>query len=126
MIADTTFLSDWQHERQAGNFSGPAFAFLGAHRGEKILITVISIAEIALIFDSITAARVFVGNFRVFRLTPEVAWTAAEIDAELIARGARLGENDNWIAAFCRHYGQPLISRDQAFDRVQGLRRLRY
>ena len=40
--------------------------------------------------------------------------------------GSRLGENDNWLAAFCRCRGQPLISRDQAFDRVRGLRRLPY
>ena len=40
--------------------------------------------------------------------------------------GGRLGENDNWLAAFCRYYGQPLISRDGAFDRVPGLRRLPY
>jgi predicted nucleic acid-binding protein len=44
----------------------------------------------------------------------------------LMATGSRLGENDNWIAAFCRYYGQPLVSRDQAFDRVRGLRRLIY
>ena len=32
----------------------------------------------------------------------------------------------NWVAGFCRYYGQPVISRDRAFDRVQGLRRLTY
>jgi hypothetical protein len=26
------------------------------------------------------------------------------------------------IAGFCRYYGQPVISRDRAFDRVRGLR----
>jgi len=40
-----------------------------------------------------------------------------------IAAGVRPGENDNWIAGFCRYYGQPIISRDAAFDRVRGLRR---
>jgi predicted nucleic acid-binding protein len=38
----------------------------------------------------------------------------------------RLGENDNWIAGFCRYYAQPIVSRDGAFDRVRGLRRLDY
>jgi predicted nucleic acid-binding protein len=51
---------------------------------------------------------------------------AAAIDRELIRLGHRLGENDNWIAGFCRYYGQAVISRDAAFDRVRGLRRLDY
>ncbi len=49
---------------------------------------------------------------------------ASQIDRELIETGGRLGEDDNWIAAFCRYYGQPIISRDTAFDRVDRLRRL--
>lgn len=44
---------------------------------------------------------------------PQLAWREVSID-------------DNWIAAFCRYYGQPLISRERAFDRVRGLRRLTY
>lgn len=51
---------------------------------------------------------------------------SAEIDRELIARGRRLGENDNWIAGFARHYREPLISRDRGFDAVPGLRRMAY
>jgi predicted nucleic acid-binding protein len=65
-------------------------------------------------------------HYRILRLTPEIAYVAAQIDRELIDQGLRLGENDNWIADFCRYYGQPIISRDAAFDRVRGLRRLRY
>jgi predicted nucleic acid-binding protein len=45
-------------------------------------------------------------------------------DRSLMQQGLRLGENDNWIAGFCRYYGQPVISRDAAFERVAGLRRL--
>jgi predicted nucleic acid-binding protein len=62
----------------------------------------------------------------VLRLTPEIAYVAAAVDHELIQAGQRLGENDNWIAGFCRHYGQPVISRDRAFDRVRRLRRISY
>jgi predicted nucleic acid-binding protein len=40
--------------------------------------------------------------------------------------GRRLGENDNWIAGFCRYYGEPVISADVAFDRVPRLRRILY
>lgn len=45
MIADTTWLSDFQREREAGGARGRASAFLAAHRAEKILITVVSIGR---------------------------------------------------------------------------------
>jgi predicted nucleic acid-binding protein len=55
-----------------------------------------------------------------------IAEAAADVDRELMGIGHWLGENDNWIAGFCRYYRQPIISRDAAFDRVPGLRRLAY
>ncbi len=125
MIADTTFLSDFRAERER-EFMGPASSFLAGHRRQRLLITVISAGEIAVVFDSFAEARIFLEPYRILRLTPEIAYAAASIDQELIAEGGRLGENDNWIAGFCRYYGQPLISRDEAFDRVRGLRRLAY
>jgi predicted nucleic acid-binding protein len=125
MIADTTFLSDFHHEREAER-RGPASRFLAAHRSQSTLVTVVSVGEIAVIFDSAAAVRQFLGPYRVLRLTPEIALVAARIDQEQISVGARLGENDTWIAGFCRYYGQPLISRDAAFDLVRGLRRLAY
>jgi len=91
-----------------------------------LLSTVISAGELAVIFDSSDDARRFMAHFRVLRLTPEIAYAAAEIDRETIRTGQRLGENDNWIAGFCRYYGQPVISMDAAFDRVRGLRRMVY
>ncbi len=49
-------------------------------------------------------ARPLLSHYRVLRLTPEIAYTAAAIDHELIQTGQRLGENDNWIVGFCRDY----------------------
>lgn len=125
MILDTTFLSDFHREREAARH-GPASAFLAARRRDAVMISVISAGEFAVIFDSIQEARLFLSRYRILRLLPEIAYAAAQIDRELIAQGGRLGENDNWIAGFCRYYGQPLVSRDEAFDRVEGLRRLGY
>jgi predicted nucleic acid-binding protein len=125
MICDTTFLSDLQHERERGQ-RGPAAAFLASHRAQPFLVTVISAGELAVVFDLPNDARRFLSHYRILRLTPEIAYVAAAVDRELIATGGRLGENDNWIAGFCRYYGHPLISRDAAFDRVRGLRRLTY
>lgn len=123
MIADTTFLSDLLDE-QAARAGGPATSFAIRHRAQPVLTTVITAGELAVIFGSTAEARAFLQPYRILRLTPEVAFAAATIDRELLA--TRLGENDNWIAGFCRYYGQSLISRDEAFDRVRGLRRLAY
>ena len=65
-------------------------------------------------------------SYRVLRLTPEIAYTAAAIDRELLRSGGRLRENDTWITGFARYYGCPLISRDTGFDRIVELRRLAY
>ena len=120
MIADTTFLSDFRKERER-NLLGPARTFAVRHRARQVLITVISAGEIAAIFDATQDARSFLRPYRILRLTPEIAYVAAEIEREL---PQRLGENDNWTPGFCRYYGQSVISRDVAFDRVRGLRRM--
>src|SRR3974390_2624251 len=117
MIADTTFLSDLHQERETGR-RGPALQFLARHRTRQLLTTVVSAGELALIFPSTAQARRFLSNYRILRLPPEIAYWGAAVERELIRRGGRLGENDNWIAGFCRYYGQPIISRDLAFDRV--------
>jgi predicted nucleic acid-binding protein len=124
VIADTTFLSHLLRERDRG--PGPAMRFLAARRTEAFLVTVISVGELAVLFDAHEQARLFLQRYRQLRLFPEIAYAAAEIDRQVTGRGLRLGENDNWIAGFCRYYGQPLISRDAAFDRVPTLRRLTY
>jgi predicted nucleic acid-binding protein len=125
MICDTNFLSQLYDEQQSG-MEGPAAAFLARHRQQPFVVTVISLGEAAVIFAAQTDARRFLSRYRILRLTPEVAYMAALVERELIPSGGRLGENDNWLAGFCRYYGQPLISRDRAFDRVRGLRRLPY
>ena len=126
MIADTNFLSDFHDEHERG-VVGPARRFMAAHRNQRVRTTVISAGEIAVIFRTNQEARHFLHRFFLLKsIFLELAYTAATIDRELIARGARLGENDNWIAAFCRYHGEPLISNDAAFDRVRGLRRLSY
>jgi predicted nucleic acid-binding protein len=122
MIVDTNFLSDLHDEKIQGK--GPAMQFLAKNRTREFIATVISAGEFAVIFDHGWQAREFLKYWRILRLHLEVAYVAAQIDREL--SGQRLGENDNWIAAFCRYYGKPLVSRDEAFDRVSGLRRIEY
>jgi predicted nucleic acid-binding protein len=120
MICDTTFLID------LARLHPDAQRFLASHRRQPFLVPVISAGELAVGYDSMDETRAFLARYRILRLTPEIAYTAAEVDRELIEAGQRLGENDTWIAGFCRHYRQPLISRDTDFDRVRGLRRVAY
>jgi predicted nucleic acid-binding protein len=125
MLADTTFLIDLAEEASAQRI-GPARRFLAVNRQRRIWTTVINLGELAAGLLSNSDARTFVTRYRIARLSPEIAYEAATIDRELIRRGERLGENDNWIAGFARYYGEPVISNDDAFDRVAGVRRISY
>lgn len=123
MIADTTFLIHWARERRTRTL-GPARSFIAGRRPQIIRTTIISLAEAAFSFPTADAAWDYFGHWTVYRLHDGIAKVAADLDREL--REERLGENDNWIAGFCRYYHEPIISRDGDFDRVPGLRRLAY
>jgi predicted nucleic acid-binding protein len=125
MLADTTFLIDFYAERLAKR-SGPATACLARHRTDTFRISVVSIAEFSAGFKNPLQARIFLDTFHSLRLFPEAAYEAGAVDRELIASGCRLGEADNLIAGTARYYGIPLVSRDRAFDRVRGIRRIAY
>jgi predicted nucleic acid-binding protein len=125
MIADTTFLIDLMQERRAG-WRGPALTFLAEQRRGTVLTCVIGIGEVAVSFPTSADAWSYFRAFRIYPLHRGVVDAAADVDRELIRAGGRLGENDNWIAGFARYYREPVISRDEAFDRVRGLRRLPY
>jgi tRNA(fMet)-specific endonuclease VapC len=54
------------------------------------------------------------------RTTPHYA----AINIELRHAGKPIPTNDLWIAALCRQYQLPLLSRDRHFDFVSGIQRL--
>jgi predicted nucleic acid-binding protein len=125
MIADTTFLIHFFNEGRAGR-RGPARTFFAQNRMEATRTTIISLGEIAPSFEASPDAWQYFKHWKIYRLHPGIVDAAADVDRELITAGQRLGENDNWIAGFSRYYREPVISRDSAFDRVRGLRRLAY
>ena len=125
MIADTTFLIHFYQEGQARR-RGPARAFFAQHRTEPIRSCIVSLAEIAPSFDTSVEAWEYFNKWKIYGMHRGIAEAAADVDREMIRLGQRLGENDNWISGFCRYYREPIISRDGAFDRVRGLRRLVY
>jgi predicted nucleic acid-binding protein len=124
MIADTTFLINLFRESAAGG--GRALAFFGRHPAEIIRTSAISLGEVAVAFPNSSAAWDCFKKWKIHPLHRGVVETAADADRDLIRRGQRLGENDTWIAGFCRYYREPVIRLDQAFDRVPHLRRLAY
>jgi predicted nucleic acid-binding protein len=125
MIADTTFLTHFLDEGRAGRM-GPARAFFAVHRMELIRTAIVCIAEVAVTFPASADAWAYFKAWKIYPLHRGIAEAAADVDRVLIRTGERLGENDNWIAGFCRYYREPVISRDAAFDRVPALRRVVY
>ena len=125
MIADTTFLIHFLREERVG-MPGPARAFFAQNRTQIIRTSIVSLAEVAVSFPNSMQAWEYFKRWTVYRLHDGIARAAADLDRELITTGQRLGENDSWIAGFCRYYREPIISLDSAFDRVPRLRRLPY
>lgn len=125
MIADTTFVSDFLKEQRKAA-AGAAAEFFFKHRAAKIRTSIITAGEVSILFPDARAAWVFLDRWEIYRLHTGVVDAAADLDREMRRLGKRLGENDNWIAGFARYYREPLISRDQGFDAVPGLRRMTY
>jgi predicted nucleic acid-binding protein len=65
-------------------------------------------------------------NYRVLAVDEETAERYAEIRDELKRRGRPIPANDLWIAALTRQHALPLLSRDQHFDFVPGLKRIEW
>jgi predicted nucleic acid-binding protein len=125
MIADSNFISEMIREQRRG-VAGRAGRFFSAYRMDRLRTSVISVGEIMILFPTASEAWRWMSKWQIYRLHIGIVEAAAEVDREQIKSGLRLGENDNWIAGFARYHREPLISRDAAFDRVEGLRRMTY
>jgi tRNA(fMet)-specific endonuclease VapC len=61
---------------------------------------------------------------RVIEITEATTKFYAGLQNELREAGRPIPANDIWIAALCRQYKLPLLSKDQHFDFVRGIRRI--
>lgn len=50
----------------------------------------------------------------------------AQVRAELKQAGTPIPANDVWIAAIARQHGLKIVSRDQHFDKVEGIDRIEW
>ena len=60
----------------------------------------------------------------VLEITEDTAWHYAEIRTELRRAGTQIPANDAWIAALSRQHTLSVLSRDEHFDLVAGVRRI--
>jgi tRNA(fMet)-specific endonuclease VapC len=63
---------------------------------------------------------------RVIEITEPTTKFYAAVHSELREAGKPIPANDIWIAALCRQFKLPLLSRDHHFDVVRGLRRIEW
>lgn len=125
MLTDSTFWIDLLEERHE-NRRGRASAFIARHRSHELYVSIITWGELAEGFEDYGGLETFLRRVPVLMLPQQIAWEASRIQRELAQSGGRLGENDSWIAATARAWGQRLVTRDRAFDRVPRLRLARY
>jgi tRNA(fMet)-specific endonuclease VapC len=63
-------------------------------------------------------------NYRILDVDQETTTYYATLRTELKKAGTPIPANDVWVAALCRQYRLPILSRDRHFDIVAGLRRI--
>ena len=68
--------------------------------------------------------REWIAAVSVLDIDDDTTHSYAAIGLELKKKGKPIPANDLWIAALCRQYSLPLLSRDRHFDFVSGLRRI--
>ena len=60
----------------------------------------------------------------VLNISEETTHHYADVNLELRQIGKPIPTNDLWIAALCRHYSLPILSKDKHFDFVPGNQRI--
>ena len=123
MILDTNALSAFADDAPA--------AVAAVSRAEHVSVPVIVLGEYRYGITHAVRPREheewlakFLPFCRILEVTQRTTLWYADIRSELRRTGKPIPANDAWIAALCREHNLPLLSRDQHFDRVQGLRRL--
>jgi tRNA(fMet)-specific endonuclease VapC len=65
-----------------------------------------------------------IASSTILNVDDETTYHYAAINLQLKRSGRPIPTNDIWIAALCRQYSSPVVSRDRHFDFVQGLKRI--
>ena len=113
LIFHTTFLIDFQRERNGGG-TGSAHDFLKENRECFALLPVVAYGEFCEGFDhpSDRAFLSLVESFEVLSVTPRVAELYAREVRRLRRLGKLIGTNDLWVAAIALERELPLVTRN--------------
>lgn len=122
MIAlDTTFLLDYLdgveataeflEDNQSKPFYTPSLVLFEVYRGA-------SRTGGAATLDDVRSGLAWLD---VLPLDSAAAREAARIESELLESGTPINLGDALIAGICRHHGARIVTRDQHFERVDGL-----
>lgn len=120
---DATFLIDYLNEEDGG----PTEAFLRANDRCSFAAPTVALYEVslgALLPDAdveVTDVRGALDWIEPLPLTETAAAEAARIETELMGDGSRIKKRDVLIAAVVREAGGTIVTRDEHFDRVEGL-----
>ena len=122
MIVDTNALSAFA--------DGSPLALAALKKADEVGVPVIVLGEFGYGIAHSNRRREYeawldqyLPTFRVLEVTAETAAEYSLLRSELRRLGRPIPANNVWIAALCRQYRLPLLSRDQHFDAVKGLRR---
>jgi len=121
LLLDTSALIGLEHEL-AERRVGRVREYLGEHQGEDLACSTVTVGELVSGEDE-TAVRVLLRKLRKLPLSEAIAYRAGALDRDLMNKGWRLGENDNWIAATALQNSATLVYADGDFDRIKGLKR---
>lgn len=127
LVFDTTFLIDFQRERQGGG--GTTHAFLEEHAKDLAYLPVIVCGEFGEGFKTTgePVYRSIVESFEILPVTERTAEHYARITRTMRKKGHLIGANDLWIAATALEKDYPLVTRNlQHFSRVPELRMVGY
>jgi predicted nucleic acid-binding protein len=122
LIFDTTFLIDFQRERNAK--PGRAHEFLEQNREAGIYLPMIVYGEYAEGFENLSdpAFLSVVESFEQLPITRPIAERYASVTRTLRAEGRLIGVNDLWIAATALEREMPLVTRNlEHFARIPGI-----
>ena len=122
VLLDSSYLIDLERETAAGDL-GPARRFLPSLRGRRLVVSIVSVAELLEGAADDTAALASLQRFMIQGLHLAQAQRCA-----LLQRRAsrRLGENDAWLVATAESIDADVLAADRAaFERL-GARYLRF
>ena len=127
MILDTSFVIDVLRNRKEAIEKSAQLD----KTDEPIFITVVSVFELWQIWNLLGEKKKrilveFVDSFGMLSFDSESAQRAGEVQSELMKLGLRIDPEDCMIAGIALTSGQVILSRDNHYSRIKGLRVEKY